>query len=481
MNRPPPRKNESRWIERESFIEPFETAYAADPNVDIDPFVPPPKHPFRLKVLEELVRIDLEHHWLRGEPRWLEDYFHRYPELFDASAAVRTLAFEEYRMRRRAGQTVHAEEYRRRFGIDPSRAIRDDMPETGLLLEAVTPKPPPDRFAQLTTALPRVGDCILDYELVAELGAGAFGQVFLAHKRKSQRPVAIKVIPQIGSETAAVVRLRHPHIVPIRSVHRTTGVQAVVMPYRGAVTLAHAQLGIRSGKFPTSGAALFAVQRPGLPSASTNGQSLRPALVAASYCDAAIWLVARLADGLAHAHARCVMHRDLKPANVLIADDGTPMLLDFNPATAARRDDKPYGPSPGGTLPYMSPEQLDAFIGNPRAIDQRADLYGLGVILFQLLTGRMPYPSPHDLSPERLSATLLVRLRPAPRVRSINSAIPADAEAIVSSLLQPDPDLRLQTAAEVRDRLDAIVPHLPKRLPTWRERVTGWLRSTNFF
>jgi hypothetical protein len=66
-------------------------------------------------------------------------------------------------------------------------------------------------------------------------------------------------------------------------------------------------------------------------------------------------------------------------------------------------------------------------------------------------------------------------------VRSINSAIPADAEAIVSSLLQPDPDLRLQTAAEVRDRLDAIVPHLPKRLPTWRERVTGWLRSTNFF
>jgi eukaryotic-like serine/threonine-protein kinase len=480
MNRLP-RKNESRWIERESFIEPFETAYAADPNVDIDSFVPPPRHPFRLKVLEELVRIDLEHHWLRGEPRWLEDYFHRFPELFDASAAVRTLAFEEYRMRRRAGHAVHAEEYRRRFGIDPSRAIRDDMPETGLLLETLTPKPPPDRFAQLTTALPRVGDCILDYQLIAELGAGAFGQVFLAHKRKSQRPVAIKVIPQLGSETAAVVRLRHPHIVPIRSVHRTSDVQAVVMPYRGAVTLAHAQLGIRSGNFPTSGAALFAVQRQGLPAATTRGHLVRPALVAASYFDAAIWLVARLADGLAHAHSRGLLHRDLKPANVLIADDGTPMLLDFNLATAVRRGDKPYGPSPGGTLPYMSPEQLDAFIGNPRTIDPRADLYGLGVILFQLLTGRMPYPAPHDLSPERLTATLLVRLRPAPLVRSINSNVPAEAEDIVKTLLQPDPDLRLTSAKVVRDRLDAIVPHLPKRPPNWRERVTGWLRSTKIF
>jgi eukaryotic-like serine/threonine-protein kinase len=475
----PPRKTGSRWIERESFIEPFETAYAADAAVDFAAFVPAANHPFRLQVLEELVRIDLEHHWLRGEPRWLEDYFHRFPELFDASAAVRTLAFEEYRLRRRAGHGVHAEEYRRRFGIDPTRGIRDDLPEPDL--GPATPKPPPDRFAQLLTTLPRVGDRILDYQLVAELGAGAFGQVFLAHQGPRQRPVAIKVALHLGSEPPAVVRLRHPHIVPIRSVHRTGNVQAVVMPYRGAVTLAHAQLRFHADDFPTSGAALFDLRRTGLPLAPVRRRTLRPILAAASYFDAAIWLSARLADGLAHAHSRGLLHRDLKPANVLIADDGAPMLLDFNLASHSRQGDQPRGPSPGGTLPYMAPEQLDAFLGNPRAIDARADLYALGVILFQLLTGRMPYPSPHDLSRERLSATLLVRLRPAPLVRAINPSTPAAIEDIIKSLLQPDPDLRPENAVVVRDRLDAMAPHLPKCVSTWRERVTGWLRSPHIF
>jgi hypothetical protein len=93
----------------------------------------------------------------------------------------------------------------------------------------------------------------------------------------------------------------------------------------------------------------------------------------------------------------------------------------------------------------------------------------------------MPYPAPHDLSPERLTATLLVRLRPAALVRTINASVPAEANEIVKALLQPDPDLRIQSAAEVRDRLDAIVPHLPKRPSNWRERVTGWLRSTKIF
>src|SRR5205814_7487968 len=93
---------------------------------DIADFLPPPAHPLYVPVLEELVRIDLEQHWLRGEPRWLDDYLRRFPALLEASASVRTLAFEEFRLRRRAGEAPTADEYKKRFGIDPTRAIRDD-------------------------------------------------------------------------------------------------------------------------------------------------------------------------------------------------------------------------------------------------------------------------------------------------------------------------------------------------------------------
>jgi eukaryotic-like serine/threonine-protein kinase len=470
-----PRLTNAPWVEREAFIEAFETAYAADPDADFAAFVPPSQHPLRLPVLEELVRIDLEHHWLRGEPRWLEGYFHRFPELFEASAAVRTLAFEEFRLRRRAGHAVPADEYRQRFGIDPTRGIRDDLPDPAL--GPATPKPPPDRFAQVLATLPHVGDRFLGYQLTAELGAGAFGRVFLATSDKSRQPVAIKVVPLIGGEPPTLARLRHPHIVPVSAVHKTEAVQAVVMPYRGAVTLAHAQLTFSADSLPASGRALFDVHRPGLPLAPAEGTPLRAMLVQATYADTALWLIGQLADGLDHAHRRGFLHRDLKPANILIADDGTPMLLDFNLATDARRPDQPRTPCPGGTLPYMAPEQLDAFIGNRRAIDARADLYALGVILFHLLTGRMPYPTPHDTSIKRLAATLIIRLRPAPRVRSLNPAASSAADCLVHRLLQPDPDLRPPTAAALRDELASLVPHLPKRAETWRGRMARWFTS----
>ena len=98
-----------------------------------------------------------------------------------------------------------------------------------------------------------------------------------------------------------------------------------------------------------------------------------------------------MADGLAHAHERGILHRDLKPANILLGDDGEPLLLDFNLAA----DTKLRGPASaaliGGTLPYMAPEHLQALRGEDRTLDARSDLYSLGVILFELLTGNHPF------------------------------------------------------------------------------------------
>src|SRR4051812_38091332 len=211
MSHPPRRTPRALWIEREKFIEAFEAARAADPDAELADFLPPPGHPLYIPVLEELVRIDLERRWLGGRPLWLEEYFRRFPQLLEASASVRTLAFEEFRLRRQAGQAPTADEYRTRFGIDPSRGIRDDAPE--LVPGPRTPQPRPDRFAQVMAALPRVGDQFLDYRLIAELGAGSFGQVFLAERAGTR--VALKVSPAWGGEVVTPARLRHPNIVPV--------------------------------------------------------------------------------------------------------------------------------------------------------------------------------------------------------------------------------------------------------------------------
>ena len=123
----------------------------------------------------------------------------RFPQLLEASASVRTLAFEEFRLRRRAGQAPSADEYKLRFGIDPTRAIRDDRLD--LVPGPRTPPPATDRFAQVMAALPHVGDQFLEYRLLAELGAGAYGRAFLAER--AGRRVALKVGPAFGAEPLA--------------------------------------------------------------------------------------------------------------------------------------------------------------------------------------------------------------------------------------------------------------------------------------
>src|SRR5438132_7118191 len=113
-----PSRSGTSWVERETLIEAFETAYLADAGTDLAAFLPPPGHPHRLPVLEELIRIDLEHHWTGGLPRWVEEYRPRFPELFGDSDALAAVAAEECRLRRRAGQAPAADEYRRRVGVE---------------------------------------------------------------------------------------------------------------------------------------------------------------------------------------------------------------------------------------------------------------------------------------------------------------------------------------------------------------------------
>jgi serine/threonine protein kinase len=343
-------------------------------------------------------------------------------------------------------------------------------------------------------SLPPVGAEFLGFYLLAELGRGAFSRVYLARQADlAHRPVALKVSPVFG-EPQLLAQLQHTNIVPIYSVHADGPLQAVCMPYFGPTTLADVLKDLRGrGAPPESAQGLAHLLLPTVlqdvgsspgkaPCESpTNG---RPApvkgLAGMSYVQAVLSLVARLADGLAHAHQHGILHRDLKPANVLLADDGEPMLLDFNLSEDVKRRGLGEVAPLGGTLSYMPPEVLDGMIRDePLPGDARSDLYSLGVILYELLAGRLPTPVPEGPPSDGVRRLLADRRRPPPPLRPWNREVSPAVESIVRHCLHPDPDKRYQTAAQLREDLQRQLENLPLRHaqePSLREQARKWAR-----
>jgi serine/threonine protein kinase/Flp pilus assembly protein TadD len=378
-----------------------------------------------------------------------------------------------------------------------------------------------DRYARAMAALPRAGEMFAGFRLETVLGQGAFGRVFLARQiGLAERVVVLKVSTELFGEAQTLARLQHTNIVPIYSPHQVGPIQALCMPYLGTTTLADVVKAL-GGKAPVSGKELVSTlqgrkQSTVTGTASrgthesgrreptghlTNGRAADPlsvdqgahaprspdelsavalaALERLSYPEAVLWLGVRLAAGLAHAHDRGIVHRDLKPANILLTDDGEPMLLDFNLAQNAAVRHSEAGARVGGTLPYMAPEQLRAFnnSGDRRAVDARSDIYSLGLILFELLTGRPSYPTVSSRGPDGLARMIADRSGPPPRLRPVNPKVSPAAEAIVRKCLDPDPARRYQTAHDLREDIERHLNHLPLKHtpePSARERLRKW-------
>jgi tetratricopeptide (TPR) repeat protein len=197
------------------------------------------------------------------------------------------------------------------------------------------------------------------------------------------------------------------------------------------------------------------------------------------YVEAVLWLAARASSALAHAHERGILHRDLKPANILLSDDGEPLLLDFNLAADTKLRGSASAALIGGTLPYMAPEHLRAFRAASHAFDARADLYSLGVIVFELLTGRHPFPGRSGPIRELLPRIIADRLEPPPALRPWNARISPAVESIVRRCLHPDPAHRYQSARDLNEDLERQLDDLPLKHatePSWRERIAKWAR-----
>jgi tetratricopeptide (TPR) repeat protein len=189
------------------------------------------------------------------------------------------------------------------------------------------------------------------------------------------------------------------------------------------------------------------------------------ALRAMSYEHVAAWVVAQLAEGLHHAHQRGILHRDIKPSNILISAEGQPLLLDFNLAQDGAQD--PSHATIGGTVAYMSPEHLRALVGRTpaliRQVDARSDIYSLGMVLAEILTGHRPFEQSGSYSalPLQIEAMALERSKGEASVRRDRPDLSWGLESIARKCLSPDPARRYQRADQLAEDLRRLLEDRP--------------------
>jgi serine/threonine protein kinase/tetratricopeptide (TPR) repeat protein len=501
------------------FVQAYELARAANEEVELTRFLPPPGHPHYAEVYGQLLARDLEHRasngdapppertvWNNGRLAGVRSGARPQAAAPSASPDNNAVTAQVGRVRQ-SGAPSDRSKSRRQAGAAGTGAVQGD-----------SKKRPADAATDAQTEMPAAGTEFCGFRILAELGRGAFGRVYLAQQRDlASRYVVVKVSPDIFGESQALAQLQHTNIVPIYSVHRARPFQAVCMPYFGSTTLADLVHSWRerealpeSGKdlvstlcnrksvtrslqesnvshrpanlpFPEAPAEIPAETIAELPEAGRpQGTAILEMLEGLSFVDAVLWIGSRLADGLSHAHDHGILHRDLKPANVLLTDEGQPMLLDFNVAEDTKLHREALaGGKIGGTLSYMAPEHIEAFQGLARSTDARSDVYSLGIILYEMLTRRLPFPTPDGSLTEVLPHLGAHRLSPPPRLRSWNKAISPAVEAIVSKCLESDPSKRYQSAHELREDLDRHRTNLPLKYahePSLRERAQKWLR-----
>ena len=283
------------------------------------------------------------------------------------------------------------------------------------------------------TEYPRMLERLSHYEILEKLGEGGMGVIYKARDARLGRLVAIKILPpektadpdrkrRFIQEAKTASALNHPNIVTIYDIGTEDGVDFIVMEYIAGRTLDQV--------IPKQGMPLRDVLNCAIP----------------------------VADGLAKAHAAGIVHRDLKPGNILVADDGTPKLLDFGLAKLVETvprdlaETQPVEPSGTavtedgavlGTVAYMSPEQAEA-----KSIDARSDVFSFGCVLYEMLTGQRAFGRGTRIS------TLAAILKDEPKpITEFVPGLPREVERLVERCLRKETARRWQTVADVRTSL----------------------------
>ncbi|MCX6034063.1 MAG: serine/threonine-protein kinase [Chloroflexi bacterium] len=259
------------------------------------------------------------------------------------------------------------------------------------------------------------------YEIKAEIGRGGMATVYHAYDPRFERELALKVLPRemlhdpqfrtrFEREAKTIAMLEHPAIVPVYDFGEEDGQPYFVMRYMTGGSLTDR---MKHGPMPIQEVA---------------------------------HLFGRLAPALDEAHAKGIIHRDLKPGNILFDQYGEPYISDFGIAKIAATQTNVTGSSILGTPAYMSPEQAQG-----ESIDGRSDIYGLGVIMFELLTGKQPYQGNTPMSVVVKHIT-----DPVPHILDVKPDLPPTIEAVIEKAMAKDRDERFSTVKALTDALDAV-------------------------
>ena len=492
--------NAASWTCVDDFVEAYEASRELGSEASLLDFLPHQDHKLYHQVASELIRVDMECSWNGGHSKRLANYQDLLPRVFDDKEVVQQVAFEEYRLRLQSGEKVTAEAYGQQYGIGTANWPQWDQAENLKDDDSAQQESRNAELWQEATELvddvqnfPAVGEDFLGFLLQQELGRGAFAHVFLARQGElSDRLVVIKVASGHSLEPQHLARLQHTNIVPIYSVHRRESLTAVCMPYFGARTLADLLESIRqhSGAIGSQqnlvSTFLNVCDDTQLMYESSSSEQTLPrvsntsettAIIKSNHVDAVVWLMKQLVEGIAHAHQRGIIHRDLKPANVLFTDEGLPMILDFN----LSEDTVINGRASllvGGTLPYMSPEHLEA-VATGSKVGPQTDIYSLGVIFYELLTGKRPFSDHRGPFDDVVQKMIEDRKRECPSIIEANPSVSPAIASVVEKCLASSLKTRYNTADQLAEDLERHLRHQPLHFATDRsiaERGKKWLK-----
>jgi serine/threonine-protein kinase len=319
----------------------------------------------------------------------------------------------------------------------------------GLRLKAVEPttlRAGDSRQGEDSPAAPPPHATVPGYEIVSELGRGGMGVVYQARQTKLNRLVALKMIlsrahagaadlARFHTEAEAIAHLQHPNIVQIHEIGEQSGQHYIALEFVGGGSLAQ----------------------------KLNGTPLPP--------PEAAQIVMALSRAIRYAHEQGVIHRDLKPANILLTHDGTPKISDFGLAKRLAEDaGQTQTGAVLGTPSYMAPEQAE---GQTQAVGPPADVYSLGVILYEALTGRPPFRAPSVV--ETLEQ---VRSQEPVPPRRLLPRVPRSLETVCLKCLEKEPRKRYASAADLAEDLRRFLHQEPilARPPDLAARFALWCR-----
>ena len=334
-----------------------------------------------------------------------------------------------------------------------SKCQFDNPPDTLYCGKCATPLPPSEEISvshtktleipveELTTGSTFAGR----YQIIEELGKGGMGKVYKVHDTEIKEKVALKLLnPEIASDEKTIERFRNEIRLARRIAHKNVGRMF--------------DLGKAEGT--------YFITMEYVPGQDLKGLIRQSGQLAVG---TTISIAKQVCEGLSEAHRLGVVHRDLKPSNIMVDKEGNARIMDFGIARSLKAKGITGAGMMIGTPEYMSPEQVEG-----KEVDQRSDIYSLGVVLYEMVTGQVPFEGDTPLS-----IAVKHKTESPPDPKDLNAQIPEDLSRVILKCLEKDKERRYQTAGEVQSELDRIekgIPsterEIPKRKPLTSRDIT---------